>query len=527
MGSSGTLQVFSIIGHKVFEYWIDKVNDRIDLSLSPGIYLYGFIDDHGKKSDTKRMVLLNEGKVSIDIIKNIEQTEYPNKKSEHNQIKVLFSHPNYFSSDTLITIEENNPVVLDLSLLNKRINLILEEAYRSTGLIAADSGGIVEAVSSRGLKYRLNIPPRALLSDIEVDLVPVKGVSNLPLPSQFIAAVDVQSDSLDLMLAATLTIELPDQVPENLIGFHSQSDGSRFHLPPMRVDGNSIQFETLAFSPLGLLQCACEDITAYDYPSQNQFERGMQRVAILNSLSSACDVFNVDEYEEAYMDIHYDWFFSPNDGVSSLISKAEYNMDPASLKAAVREFLAWHNSLYYHHVFDITPDLVEFKGIPGCIVEGGLCESLLDVAHAAVDRLWDTFEYLIWDLNNACSAGDPTAENQALALIDLADILVNRPYIDDWFYDIQEFVALKSCGVNSVIIIPGSAEISVHEQIILTPVALDKSGLVIEDFFEQNDVSMEWRYTGDAISISGGKPWTEGNGGKGWFGKSYALYYRS
>ena len=452
VGGSGTLQVFNIIGHKVFEYWIDKVNARINLSLSPGIYLYGFIDDHGKKSDTKRMVLLIGGKVSLNIIQNIEQTEYPNKKSEHNQIQVLFSHPNYFSSDTVITIEENNPVVLNLSLFNKRINLILEEAYRGTGLISADSGGIVEAISSKGVKYRLNIPPRALLSDIKVDLVPVKGVTNLPLPSQFIAAVDVQSDSLDLMMAATLTIELPNQVPEKVIGFHSQGDGSRFHLSPMRVDGNIIQFVTFNFSPLGFLQCACDNITAYDYPSQNQLERGKQRIALLNSLSSNCEVYNVEQYEEAYMDIHYDWFFAPNDGVSSFINQSEINLDPASLKLAVREFLAWHNSLYYHQDVEITPDLVDFKAIPGCIVDGGLCENLQDVANAAVVRLWDIIEYLIWDLNNACSAGDQKAENQALRLINLADVLVNRPYIDDVSYDIEELVALKTCGVNSIIL---------------------------------------------------------------------------
>jgi len=134
---------------------------------------------------------------------------------------------------------EGNPNLIELVIIPDEMN-------KSTLLIKPEIGGTIEACGANGYRYILDIPPNALSVEKEISIAPIVIISGLPFAAGMTASVQMEPDGLRLLKPATLTIELPFPIPNNLIGFFSQNNGKGFHFYPAKIDGNKFIFKITA-----------------------------------------------------------------------------------------------------------------------------------------------------------------------------------------------------------------------------------------------------------------------------------------
>ena len=105
----------------------------------------------------------------------------------------------------------------------------LDTAHAATQRI---SSGTLIATGADGTKYTLSIPSGALASSQDITMTPVTAVAGSPLGS-LVGAVRLEPEGLQLLKAATLTIEPTTAVPSDATGFQFHPGGNDFHLYPL------------------------------------------------------------------------------------------------------------------------------------------------------------------------------------------------------------------------------------------------------------------------------------------------------
>ena len=105
----------------------------------------------------------------------------------------------------------------------------LDTAHAATQRI---SSGTLMATGADGTKYTLTLPSGALASAQDITMTPVTAVAGSPLGS-LVGAVRLEPEGLQLLKAATLTIEPTTAVPSDATGFQFHPGGNDFHLYPL------------------------------------------------------------------------------------------------------------------------------------------------------------------------------------------------------------------------------------------------------------------------------------------------------
>lgn len=129
-------------------------------------------------------------------------------------------------------------------------SLQLETARTVSGEIGR-AGGTLETTSTAGIRYRVEVPPLALLEPTTISMTPVAGLGNAPFVS-LVGAVRFAPNGLRFLQPATLTIELPGAPdPTRLTGLAFADDGSGFTLQPHTASGAAITLLVPHFSGVG------------------------------------------------------------------------------------------------------------------------------------------------------------------------------------------------------------------------------------------------------------------------------------
>ena len=142
------------------------------------------------------------------------------------------------------------------------VALVLEEATASE-LEIGPEGGTVEAITGDGAVYRLLIPEGALVRPTTIHMIPVESAGDLPFSGGVVAGVELEPGGLSLLVPATLSFELPEDLPlEEIWGVSTLAAGEQAALYPFFYNDSSAQMIIGGFSAKIISQGSIEDAQA-------------------------------------------------------------------------------------------------------------------------------------------------------------------------------------------------------------------------------------------------------------------------
>lgn len=142
------------------------------------------------------------------------------------------------------------------------VALVLEEASASE-LEIGPEGGILEAISGDGAVYRLFIPKGALVRLTTIRMIPVKSAGGLPFSGGVVAGVELEPSGLSLLVPATLSLEIPEDLPlEESWGVSTLAAGNQAALYPFSHNASSAEMIIGGFSGKIISQGGIEDAKA-------------------------------------------------------------------------------------------------------------------------------------------------------------------------------------------------------------------------------------------------------------------------
>lgn len=127
------------------------------------------------------------------------------------------------------------------------IRIVPDPATVAVALLSP-TGAVLSLRDTRGIGYRLEIPPNAVLQPVPVSMTVLAATEGLPFEIGFLAGVSFAPEGLRLLSAATLTLQFPGPVPEDITGFAFLGDGGDFHLYPSAASGNTLSVPVVHFS---------------------------------------------------------------------------------------------------------------------------------------------------------------------------------------------------------------------------------------------------------------------------------------
>jgi hypothetical protein len=137
----------------------------------------------------------------------------------------------------------------------RTITTVVEPTHAVSAVVSAQNGGTLTATGANGTRYTLTFPPGALLSDETITMTPVATVQGSPLGT-LLGAVDLAPNGLQLLNAATLTIDAPGPVNlKRIAGFEAFSGGQDFGLYPLDP-GKGIVMSLEHFSTEGVAEAS-------------------------------------------------------------------------------------------------------------------------------------------------------------------------------------------------------------------------------------------------------------------------------
>jgi hypothetical protein len=133
---------------------------------------------------------------------------------------------------------------------------------RMASALVGPEGGSLEAVGADGTRYRLEIPPLALLEDTALTLTPAVA-PHVSFDGGVVAAVQLEPSGLALWVPGTLTVDLPSAVDaQSIAGFGWDGGGWNLHLELVEATPTELVFRVHHFSGLGAGLAAPADLAA-------------------------------------------------------------------------------------------------------------------------------------------------------------------------------------------------------------------------------------------------------------------------
>ena len=132
----------------------------------------------------------------------------------------------------------------------------LDEACGVAARVTPVAGGVLETECA-GNRFTLEIPPHALVSAETISLTPAAEVQNLPTGVGTPILAQFGPTGLRFLKPVTLTIVSGSPLPEHVAGYSFQDDGSGFYFHPVELDGSTLRFQVLHFTPYGASPTDC------------------------------------------------------------------------------------------------------------------------------------------------------------------------------------------------------------------------------------------------------------------------------
>jgi hypothetical protein len=224
---------------------------------------------------------------------------------------------------------------------------VATDPTRAVSAEIGPEGGALETFAADGTRYRLEVPPGALLARTTLTMAPVTGIADFPAAAGVAAGVDLGPDGLPLFAPAILTVE-PGGGVDGLVGFAYQGDGEGLHLQPSFAADGAATFRLSSFSGYGLGAFTLAEIQSLPVPS-DAGAAARQALALLVASGDALDAETIEL-------ILLVWYV---DGLAPLLALAE--VDPGTNDAvylrAETEFLQWFDALFSFDLYFAPPVL--------------------------------------------------------------------------------------------------------------------------------------------------------------------------
>jgi len=140
-------------------------------------------------------------------------------------------------------------------------NVAVESSRREVATIGP-GGGSVSTVSNAGIAYTLDVPPGALLADVEISIAPVTAIKGLPFGGGLVGAVTLSPPGLVLLSPAQLTIGAvtTPAFGQRLVGFGWEGDARSIDLTAAGNDGDETKLLVSHFSGAGAALAKPDDL---------------------------------------------------------------------------------------------------------------------------------------------------------------------------------------------------------------------------------------------------------------------------
>jgi hypothetical protein len=216
------------------------------------------------------------------------------------------------------------------------VSIELDNTRKTTGEITP-AGGTLSATTADGTTFTLTFPKNAVLSNLQISMIPISNIEDLPLTGGYVGAVHLEPEGMEFLEPVTLTIEAAKPfVDSKLKGFNSHDMGKEFYLQPMTVSGQTITLQLMHFSNPGAAVATENDddllVPLVPTDPRDRLEHDLADDEIV-------PLPNVKALEAYYQ------------RVKSKLEAA--HSETSTLKRAIREFLTWRKS--------VSQEKVEFK----------------------------------------------------------------------------------------------------------------------------------------------------------------------
>jgi hypothetical protein len=144
------------------------------------------------------------------------------------------------------------------------IKVNLEDNSAASALITT-AGGHLSATAADGTLFTLTLPEGALQGDQQITLTPASTIDGLPFSGGLVGAVQLAPEGLQLLQAATLTIESPKTAAAQgfeTVAFGYRQSGKGLYLSPAQVSGQVMSLEVWHFSGDGAAQATGVEVAA-------------------------------------------------------------------------------------------------------------------------------------------------------------------------------------------------------------------------------------------------------------------------
>lgn len=261
------------------------------------------------------------------------------------------------------------------------LDLLLDPARAAAGPIDRE-GGVLEAVDAVGNRFRLTLPPEALLSPETITLTPIEGIANLPFTG-FLAGVDLAPDGLRLLRPATLEI-IPAAAFDPFLysGFAYEGEGRNPHLLPIQRTETSLDFTLMRFSGFCAAEGTGEEIQSNLPPPRCTREWAYREIsaiidaAVRRALQDPDGEVDYTPEEEAAMNAVIETWYT-----GTILPWAEQALtNEAILRQATRELLEWDA---VRHMLDLIEEDDSYTDTTAALL---LAEGYLNAIDNAYDR---------------------------------------------------------------------------------------------------------------------------------------------
>lgn len=133
--------------------------------------------------------------------------------------------------------------------------LNVTETLDSARAVAAEigpAGGTLTATAADGARLTFEVPAGALPIALQIRMTPLSGLAGLPAGGRLVAAARFEPEGLQLLKAATLTVDPARSVPIAQQLTFATEGGRDFHAYPMLPDRQAIKLPLLHFSTFGV-----------------------------------------------------------------------------------------------------------------------------------------------------------------------------------------------------------------------------------------------------------------------------------
>jgi hypothetical protein len=132
------------------------------------------------------------------------------------------------------------------------VKVELDKKQAATELIGKQ-GGSVSLAAADGSKFKLEVPPDALDSEMPITITAVKTLDGAPLESNTPAAVQLEPSGLTFKDFVTLTVVPGEEIPlDKQVAFGYEGNGKDYHLAPVDPKSKEIRIKLLGFSGAGV-----------------------------------------------------------------------------------------------------------------------------------------------------------------------------------------------------------------------------------------------------------------------------------